>query len=195
VADALSRLGMLPKDEEAAVQPTEETMAETFALEDDEIEFPKNKYPLSYAYVSQAQRKDEALQTLYSNKPEVYRKEHFKHGSTTYNLITRNGKIVIPSVLQRRAVEWYHTILMHPGETRMELTMAQHYYWKGMRNTINDVCKTCKTCQSTKSRYKKYGLLPEKEAEITPWKQVCIDLIGPYTIGKGDKTITLYCLL
>jgi len=76
----------------------------------------------------------------------------------------------------------------------MELTMAQHYYWKGMRNTITDVCKKCKTCQSTKSRYKKYGLLPEKEAEITPWKQVCIDLIGPYTIGKGDKTITLHCL-
>ena len=112
MADALSRLGMLPEEGEAVVQPTEDKMAETFALEEDEIDFPKTKYPLSHAYVQQAQSQDEALQNIYSNKPELYRKEQFTHGSSNYSLITRNGKIVIPSVLQRRAVEWYHTILV-----------------------------------------------------------------------------------
>ena len=29
---------------------------------------------------------------------------------------------------------------------------------------------------------KKYGLLPIKEAEVVPWHQLCVDLIGPYRI-------------
>ena len=29
---------------------------------------------------------------------------------------------------------------------------------------------------------KKYGHLPPKKAETTPWKRVNVDLIGPYTI-------------
>ena len=37
-------------------------------------------------------------------------------------------------------------------------------------------------CQRTKESTKKYGLLPAKEAEDTPWEKLCVDLIGPYKI-------------
>ena len=39
---------------------------------------------------------------------------------------------------------------------------------------------TCGVCQKQKKQHKKYGLLPEKEAEYKPWERLCIDLIGPY---------------
>ena len=49
--------------------------------------------------------------------------------------------------------------------------------------------KTCVRCQLGKFRKRKYGHLLPKLTQIIPWNQVCIDLIGPYTIKAKDKTI------
>jgi hypothetical protein len=47
----------------------------------------------------------------------------------------------------------------------------------------------------TKKTKKKYGHLPPKEAEATPWDTLCIDLIGPYTVKETrKKKWTLHCL-
>jgi transposase InsO family protein len=80
-------------------------------------------------------------------------------------------------------------------ETRTELTMAQHYAWKGMRNTVVNVCKRCHMCQVNKPKLRPVGHLPPKKAEEGPWETLCIDLIGPYTIQGADKEeLTLHCL-
>ena len=47
---------------------------------------------------------------------------------------------------------------------------------------MEQFCKKCPICQTTKVSKKKYGLLPLKEPEATPWYQLCVDLIGPYKI-------------
>ncbi len=36
--------------------------------------------------------------------------------------------------------------------------------------------------------------MPAKEAEANPWEKLCVDLIGPYTIQKGNKKSKLWCL-
>ena len=41
-------------------------------------------------------------------------------------------------------------------------------------------------------RQKKYGLLPPKLAEATPWDKLCVDLIGPYKIRRKGK-VDLIC--
>jgi hypothetical protein len=42
---------------------------------------------------------------------------------------------------------------------------------------------------------KKYGLLPPKEAESTPWDKLCVDLIRPYKIRrKGEKELICRCV-
>jgi hypothetical protein len=49
----------------------------------------------------------------------------------------------------------------------------------------------------TKPKLGKFGHLPEKQADVIPWKQVCIDLIGPYKIGSEKNkqyATTLHCL-
>ena len=91
---------------------------------------------------------------------------------------------------------WYHQTLCHPGETRTEQTIRQHFYWKGLRKTVQEVCKKCPTCQLTKRKTIKYGHLPEKTAEADPWEVLCVDLIGPYKIKqKGKKKdLELFCL-
>ena len=84
----------------------------------------------------------------------------------------------------------YHQTLCHPGETRTELSITQHFYWKNLRKTVHDVCSKCDACQRLKRGKKKYGKLPPKEAEAQPWDTLCVDLIGKYqftTKGGGAE--------
>ncbi len=55
---------------------------------------------------------------------------------------------------------------------------------------MNEV-STCAICQTQKKQSKKYGLLPEKDAEAMPWDRLCIDLIGPYKIKSNIKGIKI----
>ena len=57
-----------------------------------------------------------------------------------------------------------------------------------MSRDIEKFTKHCKRCQLGKRRKRKYAQLPPKIAVITPWQQVCVDLIGPYTVKGKDKT-------
>jgi hypothetical protein len=66
-----------------------------------------------------------------------------------------------------------------------------------MRDQITNDVSTCAICQTQKKQSKKYGLLPEKEAEAMPWDRLCVDLIGPYNIKsnvKGVKIPPLKCV-
>ena len=50
-------------------------------------------------------------------------------------------------------------------------------------------------CQRGKRCKWKYGKLPSKLAETVPWKSVCVDLIGPYTLkGKDGSVLDFMCL-
>ena len=190
VADALSRLDML-----ADHPVSEEDVAEMFAA--DDMIWSK-EFPLSYANIADRQSRDVAIRKFIRTNAKGYAKTVFPSGDKKFTLVTKNGKIVLPKALQKEGVKWYHNALMHPGETRTELTMGQHFTWVGMRATVQDICKRCESCQLNKPKPTKMGLLPEKkiDGELVPWDRVCIDLIGPYTIGEGhpDTVARLHCL-
>ena len=50
------------------------------------------------------------------------------------------------------------------------------------------MCAKCPTCQRTKKTNKKFGHVPPKEAEATPWAKLCVDTIGPYVIQRNPTT-------
>jgi hypothetical protein len=64
-----------------------------------------------------------------------------------------------------------------------------------MHNTIQKYFKFCRSCQVNKRHSQKYGHLPPKLVITTPWKELCVDLIGPYTLkGKDGLSIDFMCL-
>ena len=199
VADALSRLNIHGNNgEPKSLHKDPEAMAEAFAFDDDDIEITKDTFPMSYAVILQEQNKDEVLKKRVRDNPTSYETKTFKVGRHEYNLYTWNDRIVIPTTLQEPLTTWYHERLMHPGETRTELTIAQHFYWKGMRNTVKRLCARCLPCKLNKPATGKHGYIPpKKEAEVEPWKTLCIDLIGTYKFGsvkKGTYIELPYCL-
>jgi hypothetical protein len=94
-------------------------------------------------------------------------------------------KIVVPQSLQRQIVDWYHTMLAHPGKTRTIKTIEQHFHWQTLSCNIKQFVQTCQTCQHYKRQRKNYGHLPTKiQCNIEPWNEVHVDLIGPWIIPQ-----------
>ena len=185
VADALSRLELEVDNEK--ISPDVQALAEHFALKKKDM--PEEAHPTNYKTIMLNQQKDNNLIKI-AKTDKNYSIKPFHGAGKKYALICFHDKIVIPKQIQKRIVEWYHTTLSHPGETRTELTIAQHFYWKNLRKTVHDVCSTCDACQRLKRNKKHYGKLPPKQAEATPWQTLCVDLIGRYKLnpkGGGKK--------
>jgi RNase H-like domain found in reverse transcriptase/Integrase zinc binding domain/Reverse transcriptase (RNA-dependent DNA polymerase) len=189
VADALTRLDITQLKHP---NTQESQMAECLGLASTDL--PDDAYPLTYKNIMREQQKDnQLLKTAKSNKR--LKLKTYRGGGKTRKLITLDDKIVIPQSLRQRTVQWYHTQLCHPGEKRTEETIRQHFTWKNLREDVKNICQKCHTCQTTKRSSKKYGLLPEKEAEAEPWDKLCVDLIGPYNLKRKNKnTLKLWCV-
>ena len=184
VADALSRLDLEPQIKNNETQSLHQ-MAELYGVDD----IPEDAYPLDYTLIRAEQQKDKELLQEATTDPN-YTIKSFRGGEKVRSLICYKGKILVPKSLRTKLINWYHTNLIHPGMTRTEQTISQHFYWKNMRDDIREVCRKCPKCQITKMSYKKYGLLPEKQVEYIPWERLCVDLIGPYTIRRMGKRST-----
>lgn len=111
-------------------------------------------------------------------------------------LLHENSKIVVPTTLKERVMDWYHYALVHPGVKRMEESIRLMYTWKGLRKDVKECCRPCDKCQRCKTTRKvKYGLLPEKEGEVVKWSRVNVDLWGPKSIvSKNGYTYQLHIM-
>ncbi len=109
-------------------------------------------------------------------------------------MLCKGEKLIIPASLQHRAVSWYHHYLQQPGHLRLGKTMRPMMYWKDMHNTILSYIKSCTSCQINKRHSKKYGRVLPKLVKTTPWRAICIDLIGPCTLKcKDGSSIDFMC--
>jgi len=185
VADVLSRYPTANNPQKRSAPPTSETLSELFA----QTTLTTEIFPVNFSVLASFQQQDSDLQALVECNPDVSRKI-FRGGE---QLICFKDRIYVPKALQPHVVDWYHTYLMHPGETRMEETIAQHLYWPNIRKTVAQKVKACPSCQKAKGKRLKYGKVPPKDpaTESQPWKKLCVDTIGPYQIRrKGRKPLT-----
>lgn len=183
VADALSRLDLT--NEQTSVEDSS-VMEEIFASSASD----EDLFPVANDVIARAQASDSSLQKKRKEQPEIFKIKSMDG----HDVIFENKKIYIPSSLRERTLNWYHHWLCHPGETRLEKTLRSTMTWPGLTSHAKRHCKTCVMCQKAKKQRRKYGKLPPKIAEAQPWVEVCVDCIGPYTIGKTGKAPKLQCL-
>ena len=80
-------------------------------------------------------------------------------------------------------IEWYHHYLNHAGAERLNKTLQQVCYFKGITSACQKHGYQCEQCQMYKKRKGKYEKIPTKIlGEQEPWSTVHIDLIGPYSV-------------
>ena len=185
VADALSRMDMSPKQYDEENDTHQDRQLSYLTTKDIEEE----KFPMSTALIEQLQARDKTLLKKAKSASGYSLKSVEGH-----ELIHYNDRIVVPKPLQQRILSWYHTYMVHPGTTRMLYTIGSVFYWPNLKEQVERTVRTCHKCQLTKKSIKKYGHLPPKKAEVTPWRRVNVDLIGPYTIRTPRKSYTLRCM-
>ena len=129
VADALSRLDL------------SETELDTFATAEflavKTKDIPKDAFPVRYSLIEKEQQADNDLTKKLGNKVTGYSVNTFRGGDKSRKLIMYKNKIVVPASMQKRMVEWYHLQLCHPGETRTEASIRQHFWWKNLRQEVH----------------------------------------------------------
>ncbi len=74
-------------------------------------------YPLTVKEIALAQEDDSVLKKLSS--ADKYTTQLVEDTQ----ILRKDGKMVIPKVLQHRALSWYHPYLHHPGHTCFEETL------------------------------------------------------------------------
>jgi hypothetical protein len=105
-------------------------------------------------------------------------------------LIHKNNRILVPKSKQQQVLDWYHNILVHPGEARMINTNKLVFTWDGLNMQVKKLVKTCATCQiGKKAGKKKYGLLPPKDAVSIRWNRINVDLWGPKPIRNVEGLV------
>jgi hypothetical protein len=75
---------------------------------------------------------------MISSQSKIMKINSFHGAGKVHKLICQDDKIVVPTKLQKPVVQWYHTQLCHPGTTRTEETIRQHFTWKGLRPIVKD---------------------------------------------------------
>jgi len=196
VADALSRLlvdeSLIDGDDDFYVN---ECMDMARDLRDFVI-------PVNFRQIHKEQLKDATVQKLQRETPErlsvlfedVGRREGVDEVITIKNPVDGIERIIVPKSIQPKLLQWYHTMLVHPGMTRLYNTLHQHFTWRRMRNDVQSYLKHCDACQRGKRGGRGYGKVPLKDMEQAPWKDACVDLSGPWKAKIDDKVVYFHAL-
>ena len=79
----------------------------------DTKEISEGNFPININLIKKNQRSGPSIIDKY--KDGTYNKGYFCGGiNIDLKLITFKDEVVIPSILQRYIVHWYHTYLLHP---------------------------------------------------------------------------------
>jgi hypothetical protein len=156
-----------------------------------------DQHPLNYAHIPELQQQDKQLLALQVKHPDNYVSLQlddnvndiicYKKDATQHN-----WKIVLPKSMVVDTVKWFHQVMGHPGEKKICETLNQRYHHPKLRYHIDKL--KCKRLPKYKLAGRGYGLLPKQEVRIAPWKEVAINLIGPWKVKFNEWQVKFNAL-
>jgi hypothetical protein len=159
------------------------------------LNLPDTPHPdenvLNYAHIRELQQQDKQLLALQAKSPDNY--VNLQLGDNVNDIICYkkdptqpNWKITSPESMVVDTLKWFHQVMGHPGEKRLQETLNQHYHH------IEKL--KCKDYQKHKLAGRGYGLLPKQEVWIAPWEEVAINLIGPWKVKVNGQQVEFNAL-
>jgi hypothetical protein len=136
-----------------------------------------NENPLNYAHIHELQQQDEQLLALQEKYPDNYANLQLVEDINDIICYKKdptqpNWKIALPESMIVDTVKWFHQVMGHPGEKRLQDTLNQRYHHPKLRYHIEKL--TCKDFHKYKLAGHGYGLQPKQEVRIAPWEEVAI---------------------
>ena len=211
IADSISRLprleSLVEDDIDIGPKSPTSTSTSTFSIElDDEplltcflnhpILTDNIQYPLDYNLIHDRQLLDIQLILNQQTHPLKFPSINF-HDIFLICFVKNPGdtwRIAIPTSLLDPIINWYHQMLAHVGMTRLNATIATHFYHPTLKARVEHIVRVCEACQRTKLPGTGFGELPPRNALLLPWSEVAVDLIGPWKITVAAQTIEFRAL-
>ena len=158
------------------------------------------KVPVDLAFIAQQQAKDSELQAGKEKYPKKFKDNDLGGGAklTLYrkNEETEQFLVYVPASMAKDMIDWFHTNLIHPGESRLTETIRQTFYVRSLDKLVRKYMSKCKVCQEAKvTAVQPVGKVPIRSERVgTPFQVVRIDCCGPWKIEvqcrKPRKSMT-----
>ena len=87
-------------------------------------------FPIAIMLLKEEQSKDTKHQEALQNNAASERFGMLKFGNISVHDI--DGKIIVPTSLQKQVIDWFHTNLSHAGVTQTINSISQSFNWKGI---------------------------------------------------------------
>ena len=103
------------------------------------------------------------------------------------DILTKNGRLIIPKALRPFIVQELHKGI-HPGGENLYKLIQTRFYWPNLFRYVRNHIKVCETCQQCKPgvRPPKAPLLPISEPEL-PMQFITIDIAYMVKDDNGNK--------
>ena len=165
----------------------------SLAIDDDDlldcfVNLPESSgipFVLDYNTIRNAQPGDARLEQLRQNHPNEIVDCTLAPGVdiSCYSPDPNNPwKIYLPTTLLDDTIRWYHLALGHLGKNRLFDSINQTLYHPDLRNRVEHLVTRCSICQTQKNVLRGHGELAPREVSSHPWREVAVDLIGPWTL-------------
>ncbi len=142
-ADSLSRLEMA--DDELT-----EIAEDIFAVLDNNLDREEDTdFPLNMTRITNAQKDNKEIQRHISLGKLLARIATIKIDGG--DVLTIDGKVWVPKLMQKRIVKWYHCNLQHAGIYQTINSIGQVFDWKGLCPMVEKFVTSCDSCQHNKT--------------------------------------------
>jgi hypothetical protein len=129
---------------------------------------------LNYAHICELQQQDEQLLALQVKNPDNYVNLHLDDNVDDIICYKKdptqpNRKIALPESMVVDTVKWFHQVMGHPGEKRLQETLNQRYHHPRLRYHIEKL--KCKDCQKHKLEGLAMVSYPNERCRLHPGKK------------------------
>lgn len=146
--------------------------------------------PTNMSTIEYYQQRDALTTELLKSQPESFGYQNLNGINVICKFVSSDDfRIVLTHEMLQNIVKWYHHVTVHAtGAQTLLQTMNRLYYHPKLSTTISHVTSTCKTCKHNKKHSRQYGFLAARQAISSPWNEVHIDTIGPWSFKAATKT-------
>ena len=153
--------------------------------------------PINMQDIHNHQQQDAELLQQHNNNPILYPMKVING----VNIITMCNepaqptlwKIYLPVTMIANVIHWYHVTLGHVGIQKLYDTIRDRFSSPRLYTLcMNYRCPD--NCHQYKQQGVGYGHLPARNAQVAPWDEVAVDLIGPWKIEVQGREFTFNAL-
>ena len=141
---------------------------------------------------------DESLQAV--RKLAELNKEgfHLSQGLIWRMRLDTFGKLIqqlcIPTSFRGKCLTAAHCNFGHQGRNKMVQLLRPYFYWPNQSRTCRDYGKQCSRCQAADKTSPKPQSMTARPVVTQPFKDVAIDLVGPFPTARGGFQHMLTCV-